>query len=238
VTFGYDGAGDVLREVSFTVAPGHVLGVVGRTGSGKTTIARLVVRLWEPGSGSVLLGGVDVRDLRYRELRSRVGVVTQDVQLFSASLRDNLTLFEDLGDDHRILEVIGDLGLLDWYSSLPDGLDTQLGAGGTGVSAGEAQLLAFGRVFLRDPGLVILDEASSRLDPVTEGLIERAVDRLLTGRTAVVIAHRLRTVNRADEILILEDGRVAELGSRAALQADPGSRFSALLRAGLEDVLG
>jgi ATP-binding cassette, subfamily B, bacterial len=137
-------------------------------------------------------------------------------------------------EDRQILEALEQLGLGPWLRSLPDGLETVLGAGGRGLSAGEAQLLAFARVFLRDPGLVLLDEASSRLDPATERLIERAVDRLLAGRTAVVIAHRLATVQRADTVLVLESGRVAEYGPRAALAADPESRLAALLRAGLE----
>jgi ABC-type multidrug transport system fused ATPase/permease subunit len=164
-------------------------------------------------------------------------MVTQDVQLFQASVRDNLTLFDRSIPDERIHEAIGELELEPWYESLPDGLDTELETGGQGLSAGEAQLLAFTRVFLHDPGLVILDEASSRLDPATEQRIERAVDRLLRDRTAIVIAHRLGTVQRADEILILEQGRAIEQGGRLQLSGDPGSRFHALLRTGLEEVL-
>ncbi len=129
------------------------------------------------------------------------------------------------------------LGLGEWIASLPKGLDTELESGGGGLSAGEAQLLAFARITLRDPGLVILDEASSRLDPATEHLIERAVARLIENRTAIVIAHRLSTIQRADEILILEAGRICERGERTALARDPGSRFHGLLQTGLEEVL-
>jgi len=139
--------------------------------------------------------------------------------------------------DAAIVTALETLGLGPWYRDLPDGLDTPLESGGKGLSAGEAQLLAFTRVFLRDPHLVVLDEASSRLDPSTEQLLERAIDRLLAGRTAIVIAHRLRTVQRADDILILERGGVVEHGSRTALAADPGSRFYQLLQTGLEEVL-
>jgi ABC-type multidrug transport system fused ATPase/permease subunit len=135
------------------------------------------------------------------------------------------------------MEVLDHLGLRDWVEALPDGLDTSLQAGGGGLSAGQAQLLAFTRIFLRDPGLVVLDEASSRLDPATEALIERAVDRLLAGRTAVIIAHRLGTVTRADDILILEDGQVVEFGRRVELASDPESRLAQLLRTGMEEVL-
>jgi ABC-type multidrug transport system fused ATPase/permease subunit len=152
-------------------------------------------------------------------------------------VRDNLTLFDNSVPDERIHEALRDLGLDGWYETLPDGLDTQLGPAGGGLSAGEAQLLAFARVFLKDPDLVILDEASSRLDPATEQKIERAVDKLLEGRTGIIIAHRLHTVGRADEILILDSGRVREHGERAHLVSDEHSHFSHLLRAGLEEVL-
>jgi ATP-binding cassette, subfamily B, bacterial len=166
-----------------------------------------------------------------------VAMVTQDVQLFQASVRDNLTFFDSTIPDERIRAVIADLELGEWYAALPDGLDTEIEAGGRSLSAGEAQLLAFARVFLRDPGLVILDEASSRLDPATEQRIERAVDKLLQNRTAIIIAHRLGTVHRAGEVLILEKGRVLEYGDRAHLAANPTSHFHHLLQTGLEEVL-
>jgi ATP-binding cassette subfamily B protein len=166
-----------------------------------------------------------------------VGIVTQNIQLFNATVRDNLSFFDPSIPDERILGVIQDLGLGEWYESLPAGLDTKLESGGGGLSAGEAQLLAFGRIFLKDPGLVILDEASSRLDPVTEHLIERAVDRLIQNRTAIIIAHRLKTAQRADAIMILDGGRIREYGSREWLERDPTSRFYGLLQTGLEEVL-
>jgi ABC-type multidrug transport system fused ATPase/permease subunit len=217
-----------------------VLGLLGRTGSGKTTLTRLLFRLYEPTSGFIYLGNGQPSPLGVyglAALRSRIGLVTQEVQLFRATVRDNLTLFNPAISDERIRQVIDELGLHEWFDRLPAGLDSEL-AGDTGtLSAGEAQLLAFTRVFLQDPGLVILDEASSRVDPVTERLIERAVDRLLQGRTGIIIAHRLATVQRADEILILQDGAVQEYGPRAALAADPSSRFAHLLQTGLEEVL-
>jgi ATP-binding cassette subfamily B protein len=242
VTFAYqDGDEDigqvVLDEVSFNVAPGRVVGVLGRTGSGKTTLARLLTRLYDPIGGRVLLGGIAARATSTGDLRRQVGMVTQDVQLFRASVRDNLTFFDPDASDEAIMEVLIDLGLADWVFSLPDGLDTQLESGSGGLSAGEAQLLAFTRIFLKDPGLVILDEASSRLDPATEQLIERAVDKLLANRTGIIIAHRLATLTRADDVLILDDGRVVEFGERLALAADPASRFSRFLRVGFEEVL-
>src|SRR5260370_37568089 len=144
-----------------------------------------------------------VRGAGLHDLRGRIGLVTQDVQLFHATVRDNLTFFNRAIVDERIIEVLEDLGLSAWYRSLPGGLDSELGSDGEGLSAGEAQQLAFTRAFLADTGLVILDEASSRLDPATEHLIERAVSKLLMGRTAIVIAHRLGTIQRAYEVLIL-----------------------------------
>jgi ABC-type multidrug transport system fused ATPase/permease subunit len=163
-------------------------------------------------------------------------MVTQDVQLFQASVRDNLSFFRKEIDDGEILRLLKDLQLWEWYEGLPRGLETPLAASGQGLSAGQAQLLAFLRVFLKDPGLVILDEASSRLDPATETLVEGAIDRLIAGRTGIIIAHHLRSVQRADDLLILENGRVVEYGPRLDLAADPASRFSHLLKTGLEQV--
>ncbi len=237
VSFGYDANEPVLRDLSLDLAPGKVLGILGRTGSGKTTLSRLVFRLYDTREGTIRLGGENIRDLQIADLRHRVALVTQDIQLFLASVRDNLTFFTPGTEDRDILDVLEQVELMDWYRRLPDGLDTRIETGGRSMSAGEAQLLAFARVFLRDPGLVILDEASSRLDPATEARIERAMNRLLAGRTAILIAHRLGTVKRADEILILEGGAVVEHGNRVSLEQDPSSRFSALLRMGLNHTM-
>ena len=178
----------------------------------------------------------DIRRARQADLRRHIGMVTQEVQLFQATVRQNLTLFDDTVPDERIRQVIAEVGLSDWLARLPLGLDTRLEGGG-GLSAGEAQLLAFARVFLANPGLVILDEASSRLDPATEQRIEKAVSKLLINRTGIIIAHRLGTVQRADEIMILEDGRIVEHGPRLALVNNPDSRFYHLLQTGLEEVM-
>jgi ABC-type multidrug transport system fused ATPase/permease subunit len=156
--------------------------------------------------------------------------------LFAASVRDNLTFFDPATSDQKILAALEDLGLSEWVAGLPYGLDTPLKAGGQGLSAGEAQLLAFARVFLKDPGLVILDEASSRLDPATEHRLETAVDRLLEGRTAILIAHRLATLQRVDQVMLLDQGTIAEFGPREALAADPQSAFHRLLQLGQEQI--
>ncbi len=237
VSFSYLEEEPVLQNVSFRLSPGHTLGLLGRTGSGKTTLARLVFRLYDPRSGSINLGGVDIRQAKLQHLRTRVALVTQDVQLFQATVRDNLTFFDRSIPDTHIQDVIQELELSEWYDKLPEGLDTRLETAGRGLSAGEAQLLAFTRVFLRDPGLVILDEASSRLDPATEQLIERAVSKLLRNRTAIIIAHRLGTVQRADDIMILQAGQIIEHGRRVQLAADPGSHFAHLLETGMEEML-
>jgi ATP-binding cassette subfamily B protein len=227
----------VLQEICLRLEPGRVLGLLGRTGSGKTTLARLLLRLYDPTSGELRIGNVNPATIPLQRYRQRVGMVTQDVQLFQATVRDNLTFFNPAIPDERILTVLVELGLDQWLRTLPQGLETELAAGGAGLSAGQAQLLAFARIFLTDPGLVILDEASSRLDPATEQLLERAVDKLLHNRTAILIAHRLGTVQRADQILILENGRIVEQGDRIALVANPDSRFAHLLRTGMEEVL-
>jgi ABC-type multidrug transport system fused ATPase/permease subunit len=237
VTFSYNGSDSVLSSLSFDLRPGSVLGLLGRTGSGKTTLARLIFRLYDPKAGSIEINGADLRKAHLETLRRNIAIVTQDVQLFRASVRDNLTFFDRSISDEQILGTLNELELGDWLRSLPQGLDTELDMGSRSLSAGEAQLLAFTRVFLRNPGLVILDEASSRLDPATEQRLERAIDKLLQNRTAIIIAHRLGTVHRADEIMILDGGSVSEYGDRQELAADPGSRFHQLLQTGLEEVL-
>ncbi len=227
VNFGYVAEKPVLRDISFALQPGQILGLLGRTGSGKTTLTRLLFRLYDLNSGQIRLGrngsAFDLREAPLADLRQRVGMVTQNVQLFRATVRDNLTFFDRTIPDEKILTVIDELGLGAWLAALPEGLETELKTGGSNLSVSEAQLLAFTRVFLTDPGLVILDEASSRLDPATEQLIERAIDRLLYRRTGIIVAHRLSTVERADKIMILDQGRIREFGDRHHLATDPGS---------------
>ena len=235
VHFAYNPGDSVLRNISFSLDPGKTLGLLGRTGSGKTTITRLLFRFYDIQRGQIRIGDQNIRDILLDDLRQHVGLVTQDVQLFNASVRDNLTLFRPDVSDKKIVAMLDDLGLGAWYASLPGGLDTELLSGS--LSAGEAQLLAFVRVFLKDPGLVILDEPSSRLDPATEQNINFAVERLLQNRTGIIIAHRLETVERVDNILILDDGQVGEFGLRKDLVADPNSRFSRLLNTGLEELI-
>ena len=237
VSFGYNSNEPVLRDVAMDLRPGRVVGLLGRTGSGKTTMTRLLFRLYDPDEGKVLIGGEDIRDARLSDLHDRVGLVTQDVRLFHGTVRDNLTFFDRSVTDSRLHDVLRELGLTRWHDSLPEGLDTMLQPDGGSLSSGEAQMLAFARVFLKDPSVVVLDEATSRLDRVTEATIERAVAKLVKERTVLIVAHHLATIQRCDDIVILEDGQVVEAGERENLASDPNTRFHGLLQTGLEEIL-
>ncbi len=237
VTFSYNGDDAVLTRLSFDLQPASVLGLLGRTGSGKTTIGRLIFRLYDVNSGGIKINNADVREHHLESLRRDIAIVTQDVQLFKATIRENLTFFDRAITDEKIIATLEELELGDWYASLPQGLDSVLETGSRSLSAGEAQLLAFTRVFLKNPGLVILDEASSRLDPATEVKLERAIDKLLKGRTAIIIAHKLDTLHRANNVLILDKGNILEYGDRKVLASDSTSRFYQLLQTGMEEVL-
>jgi len=233
VSFDYFPGSPVLRGVNLRLEAGRTLGLLGRTGGGKTTLTRLLFRFYDVDTGQISLGDRPLHELSLRSLRQRVGMVTQDVQIFRATVRENLALFDEETDDDVMLAALDSLGMTAWLDSLADGLDTPIAPGG--LSAGESQLLAFARVFLSDPGVVVLDEPSSRLDPATERQIDHAVRELLRGRTAIVIAHHLDTVRRVDDIAILDGGRILETGSRETLASDSASRFSQLLTAGLEE---
>jgi ATP-binding cassette subfamily B protein len=237
ICFCYEEGSQVLNNISFRLPKGKKLGILGRTGSGKTTLARLIARLYDPESGEIRLGQINIKDLTLQNLREHVAYITQDVQVFCATVRDNITLFDPQIKDEQILKIINDIGLNSWYRRLQDGLDTILQSEGGGLSAGEAQLLAIARGFLKNPSLVIMDEASARLDPASEHLLDNALKKLLKDRTCIIIAHRLSTVERADDILILEAGNVIEYGNREELLRNKDSRLCDLLRKGIEEVL-
>lgn len=231
VSFDYGDAAFALRDVDLEIAPGRSVGVVGRTGSGKTTFSRLLLRLVEPTQGEVAVGGVPIADVPMGELRRRVALVPQEVELFSGTVRDNVTLFDDSPTDDAVERALRRVGL---DALVAGGIHRNLGPGGAGLSAGEAQLLALARVWLRDPDLVVLDEATARVDPMTEARIEAAVAELMAGRTTVIIAHRLSTLRRVDDILVFEQGRVLEHDDRRLLAKTDGSRFRQLLDLALE----
>lgn len=225
ICFAYHPKRDVLRDVTFNLEPGEVAGVIGRTGSGKTSLARLLLRLYDAQSGTIRIGNRELQDIPIASLRDQVALVTQDVQLFEGSIRDNITFFNRMISDSEITHALENLGLSEWCNMRPGGLNALLHGDGESLSAGEAQLLALTRVFLRNPSIVILDEASSRLDTVSEYHLHIATRRLMKNRTGLIIAHRLSTLSFVDTILVLERGQVVEYGRESQLRNDPTSRY-------------
>lgn len=235
--FAYAEGPFALRGIELSVPAGQTIALVGRTGSGKSTLASLISRAVEPPRGTVFLAGVDVCDLDLQRLRAAVGVVTQRTEILAGTLAENIALFDDDMPRATIEAAVAELGLGAWVGALPDGLDTLLGPGGTALSAGEEQLVAFARLLVRDVRVVILDEATARMDPLTERRVVAASDRLLAGRTGLLIAHRLSTVERAPLVAVLDHGRVVQQGRRAELAAVDGP-FRDLLAASRDQVDG
>ena len=231
LSFAYPEGTFALSGIDLDIPAGHTTALVGRTGSGKSTLAALLSRAVDPPRGTVHLGGVDVLDLDLQQLRATVGVVTQRTEVLAATLAENITLFADLPRT-SVERAVDDLGLTDWVQGLPAGLDTLLGPGGSSLSAGEEQLVAFARLLVRDVQVVVLDEATARMDPVTEARVVQAADRLLRHRTGVVVAHRLSTTERAQHVVVLDAGRVLQQGPRAELAARPGAFRDLLLASG------
>jgi ATP-binding cassette subfamily B protein len=229
VSFAYGGE-DVLHDVSLRVPLGERLALVGPTGAGKSTLAKLIARFYDPREGHVGYADVDLRDATLRSLRERIVVVPQEGFLFAGTVRDNVIVGKADATDAEIHDAIAALGLSDRFAAFPDGLDTEVRERGTRLSAGERQLVSLVRAALADPALLVLDEATSSLDPGTERAVERALARLTEGRTVVVVAHRLSTAARADRIAVVDDGRVAEIGTHDELIAHEG-RYASLYAA-------
>ena len=229
VSFGY-GAEDVLHDISLRVPLGERLALVGPTGAGKSTLAKLIARFYDPREGNVEYADVDLRDATLRSLRERIVVVPQEGFLFAGSVRDNIIVGKPDATDEEIGDAIAALGLGDRFDAFPDGLDTEVRERGSRLSAGEKQLVSLVRAALADPALLVLDEATSSLDPGTERTVERALGRLTEGRTVVVVAHRLSTAARADRIAVVDDGHVPELGTHDELIAHEG-RYASLYAA-------
>jgi ATP-binding cassette subfamily B protein len=221
VCFAYRDDEPILENINIYIKPGEHIALVGPTGSGKTTVIRLLCRLYEQQQGRILLDGVDIRELPIPDLRQRLGVVLQDTFLFSGSVANNLTLNSECSR-HELEQLCKDLGLAPMLEKLPNGLDTSLRERGGNLSSGERQLLAIARVALRNPSVLVMDEATAFLDPSTEATLQNDLSRLLTNRTAIVIAHRLATVEASDRILVLKRGRVVEEGSHIDLRAQGG----------------
>ncbi len=222
VRFSYKKGEEILKGVSFHVQPGRTVALVGATGAGKTTVLNLLLRFYDVTEGRVLVDGTDVRRYDPVRLREHFGIVLQDTFLFTGTIAENVSFFDPLMPRARIEEACREVGLAPLLARIPGGLDAKLSERGGGLSVGEKQLVAFARALARDPRVLILDEATSSVDPETEKTIERAVARLLSGRTSIVVAHRLSTIVRADEILVLSHGEVKESGTHAELLAKDG----------------
>jgi ATP-binding cassette subfamily B protein len=227
VSFAYGDGPRVLRDVSLRIPTGTRLALVGPTGAGKSTLAKLVARLYDPTSGSVRLGGVDLRDATLASLRGRIVVIPQEGFLFNGTIRDNVRLAREDATDAEVDDALRAVGAYERFAALAEGLDTEVRERGSRLSAGEKQLVSLARAALADPAVLVLDEATSSLDPGTEVLVESAVDRLLEGRTVVVIAHRLSTSERADVVGVVDGGELVELGTHADLVA-AGGRYASL----------
>ncbi|MFO7325906.1 MAG: ATP-binding cassette domain-containing protein, partial [Pseudomonadota bacterium] len=223
VRFAYEGAAEaVLEGIDFEVHPGETLAIVGRSGAGKSTLVGLLPRLYDPVSGAVLLDGVDVREYRLHDLRRQIAYVGQEVQLFDATLRENIALGMEEAEEAAVRRAAEDAHVMEFAAQLPQGLETRVGEGGGLLSGGQRQRVAIARAILRDAPILILDEATSALDAESERHVQEALARLAAGRTTLVIAHRLSTVEQADRILVLEGGRVVQSGTHAALLAQDG----------------
>jgi ATP-binding cassette, subfamily B, bacterial len=227
VTFGYGPGVVVLSDVNLTVTPGERLALVGPTGAGKSTLAKLMARLYDPTRGRITFGGVDLRDATLKSLRQRIVVVPQEGFLFNGTILDNVRIARAGATDEEVREALEAIGALERFEALAEGLHTEVRERGSRLSAGEKQLVSLARAALVDPAVLVLDEATSSLDPGTEKLVELAMDRLMTGRTTIVIAHRLSTAERADRVGVVDDGRLAELGTHDELLAH-GGRYAAL----------
>ena len=228
VTFTYEaGTRPALQDVSITVTAGQRLALVGPTGAGKSTLAKLMARLYDPDAGTVTFGGIDLRQASFVSLRDRIVVIPQEGFLFDGTIRENLLIAKPDATDAQIIEALTNLQLLERFEAFPEGLNTEVQERGTRLSAGERQLVALSRAALIDPAVLVLDEATSNLDPGTEHDIERALEKLMQGRTVVVVAHRLSTVRRADRIAVVSDAQVTEFGTHDELIA-LGGHYSVL----------
>jgi ATP-binding cassette subfamily B protein len=217
VTFAYEGAEPVLRDVSFDVDAGETVALVGATGSGKTTLASLVPRLYEPVEGRVLIDGADVAAVDLESLRREIALVSDDAFLFSATLRDNIAYARPDATDEEVRGATARAGLAEFVAALPDGYDTRVGERGLTLSGGQRQRVAIARALVANPRILILDDATSSVDATTESRIKEALREVMRGRTTFVIAHRLSTISLADEIVVLEEGRLAARGTHAEL---------------------
>ncbi|MFO7540826.1 MAG: ABC transporter ATP-binding protein, partial [Chloroflexota bacterium] len=230
VDFYYDKAKPVLQDFHLTVKQGETIALVGPTGAGKSTIVNLLCRFYEPKEGQIRINGLDYEQMALHSLQSRIGIVLQTPHLFSGSVRENLRYGRLSASDEEIVAAARTAGAHPFIQSLEDGYDTEVGEGGVLLSVGQKQLLSLARAILAQPDIFIMDEATSSVDTLTEALIQQGMEALMTGRTSFVIAHRLSTIKRADRILVIEDGRIAEIGSHAQLIRARGHYYNLYTR--------
>ena len=233
--YAYRGGSEVLHGISLSVPAGGHVAIVGETGCGKSTFVKVMCRLADPASGRIVIGGIDLRQIDPVSRRARVRMVPQDGFLFAASVRDNVRYGREEATDREVDAVFSELGLSDWIASLQDGPDTKVGERGEALSVGERQLVALARAHISDPGLLILDEATSAVDPATERRITEALRRLSAGRTVITIAHRLSTAEGAERVFVFDAGRLVEEGTHREL-VTAGGRYSVLYQSWLGNV--
>lgn len=236
VSFRYVDAKPAVQDVSFAIPAGKTVGIIGRTGSGKSTLAKLLYRLCDAQEGSISVDGNDIKHFKLSELRSRIAIVSQNIELFEGTLRQNITMFQENVTDERVWEIMDVLSMRQWLDQLPEGLDHKIERDGKNLSAGEAQLIAFARAFIKNPGILIMDEATSRIDPLTERLVDRAIALLTKDRTVLMIAHKLSTIQSADFILVMSGGSLVEFDERVKLEANPDSVYASLIREGRKEL--
>jgi ATP-binding cassette subfamily B protein len=222
VDFAYSSDKPLLQDVTFTVPPRNMTAIVGASGAGKSTITNLLMRLYDVDGGSISIDGLDIRDLDLNFLRSNIGMVTQDAYLFNGSIRENLLYARADATEEELIAACREANIFDLIETLPQGLNTVVGNRGIKLSGGEKQRLSIARVILKDPAIIIFDEATSALDSISEGLIQEAIEPLLKGRSSLVIAHRLSTILAANQILVMDDGRIVQQGTHGDLIEEDG----------------
>jgi ABC-type multidrug transport system fused ATPase/permease subunit len=217
VSFGYQSGERILKNVSLTIEPGEMVGIVGQTGSGKSTLVSLICRFYDPAEGKITLDGIDLRDVKIQSLRDNIGMVLQDTFLFARTVKENIAYGNANVSDAQIIEAAKAANAHEFIMNLPDGYDSEVGERGVTLSGGEKQRVSIARAILKNPQILILDEATSAVDSATESAIQEAMDRLIEGRTTIAIAHRLSTLRNADKLIVLEGGEIVEQGTHKEL---------------------
>jgi len=237
VTFGYDPTIPVLRDVSFSLKRNMKLAIVGQTGAGKSTIINLLARFYDPNGGRILVNGYDIRQIKISSLRKRMGIVLQDSFLFPMSVKENIRFGKPEASDEEVVEASKSVGAHDFVMKLPEDYDYFIQEGASNISIGQRQLISFARTLLVNPEILVLDEATSSIDPYTELVIQRALRKLLQNRMTIIIAHRLSTIRLCDEILVIDDGKIVERGTHEELMAK-GGLYSSFYRLQFREKVG